>query len=86
MTFGAGIHENKKQMVTTKRARDSLSHNPIPIVAQQLLSKHWLLCLDEFQVIDIGDAMILKQLFAELFKLGAVLVTTSNRAPDGLHL
>ena len=44
-----------------------------------------VLCLDEFFVEDIGDAMILAKLLEALSEHGVTLVLTSNAAPDHLY-
>jgi len=59
--------------------------NPIIQIAQQLSKEITLLCIDEFQVNDVADAMILSQFFGELWRCGVVVVATSNRPTQDLY-
>ena len=52
--------------------------NPLDIIAASFASRIKVLCLDEFSVTDITDAMILSALLESFFSRGMVLVTTSN--------
>ena len=59
--------------------------NPLIEVAAGLAARCRVLCLDEFLVNDIGDAMILAGLLDALFARGVTLLTTSNTAPADLY-
>jgi cell division protein ZapE len=63
----------------TRRAR------PLETVAERLAQAARIICLDEFFVADIADAMLLAGLFEGLFRRGVTLVTTSNTAPQDLY-
>ncbi len=58
---------------------------PLKQVAQDIAQNTRVLCLDEFVIIDIGDAMIMAGLLESLFANGVILVTTSNAMPRNLY-
>ncbi|MEJ1958174.1 MAG: cell division protein ZapE [Nitrosomonadales bacterium] len=61
------------------------SNDPLITLAQNIAQSTRVLCLDEFHVDDIADAMILGRLVAAMLERGVVLLTTSNYPPDGLY-
>ena len=65
--------------------RDAARSDPLAAVADTIADRCVVLCLDEFVVLDIGDAMILSGLLEHLFERGVVLVTTSNTPPQDLY-
>ncbi len=65
--------------------RKTSEGDPIPAVTRPIIAEARLLCLDEFQVTDIANAMLLGRLFERLFEAGVTLVATSNTLPDDLY-
>ncbi|MFT5505268.1 MAG: cell division protein ZapE [Gammaproteobacteria bacterium] len=59
--------------------------NPLELIANDIASQTRVICLDEFVIIDIADAMIMSGLLKAMFKAGVVLVTTSNAIPANLY-
>lgn len=66
--------------------RQQHTSDAINALAKKIKLSATLLCLDEFHVTDIADAMLLERLFTKLYELDALIVMTSNRHPDDLYL
>ena len=69
-TFMREIHEQLRNLPK--------SPDPLKIIGKQFAARNRILCLDEFHVHDIGDAMILAGLLEALVMNGVILVATSN--------
>ena len=59
--------------------------NPLDLIAAHMAKKYKVICIDEFFVSDITDAMILGGLLEGLLRHRVTLVATSNSAPDNLY-
>ena len=73
-----------------RRTHDALKDvrhesDPLKLIAAQWAADQRVLCLDEFHVGDITDAMLLATLLEGLFEQGVTLVATSNEQPDDLY-
>lgn len=84
------FHEFMDEMhaaITTFRKSEHGRGNadPVAAVTRPLLEDVQLLCLDEFQVQDITNAMLLGRLFDQLWAGGVTVVATSNTRPDDLY-
>ncbi len=79
--FMSDIHDRMR----IQRQQQPSGHDMLAIVAAKYMSKLQLLCIDEFQVHDITDAMILSRLFSLFLNAGLVVVITSNVPPDDLY-
>lgn len=58
---------------------------PLDRIAQDIARTVDVICLDEFLVHEIADAMLLSQLLQHLFRKKITLVTTANMPPDALY-
>lgn len=80
--FMRGVHT---ELFNRRAGQAGNGVDPIVRVARTIAAEAHLLCFDEFQVTDIGDAIILGRLFETLFEEGVVMVVTSNRPPRELY-
>ncbi len=89
-SLGAVARERTHFYRFMRRVHAELRHirdrtDPLDVVAQRFAARDRVICLDEFFVADIADAMILAGLLEGLFRYGVTLVVTSNVAPQQLY-
>ncbi|MDH5388853.1 MAG: cell division protein ZapE [Gammaproteobacteria bacterium] len=75
--FMIGVHQH---LATLKNQK-----NPLEIIAADFANQYRVLCLDEFIVTNIVDAMLLHGLLKALNKHQVTVIMTSNRTPDDLY-
>lgn len=78
------FHSFMRQMHESLRRIEGEA-TPIELIVGEMAKRFRVLCLDEFHVIDIGDAMLLRGLLEALERAGITLITTSNQLPDNLY-
>ena len=76
--FMQSVHRELKDLRHTE--------DPLSKIGRNFSKRCKVLCLDEFFVLDIGDAVILSGLLEALIENGVVIVVTSNTRPDALYL
>jgi len=78
--FHEFMREVHRELTEMQGTSDPLLH-----LGKSISRRFRLICLDEFHVADITDAMILYRLLESLFENRVSIVTTSNFPPDGLY-
>lgn len=87
------IHKIQNEKIITSTLKDGKQRIKLSMenefilfeIAQKMINKNTILMLDEFMLPDIAAANIIKILFTYYFKLGGVLVATSNKLPEDLY-
>jgi len=74
----ARLHAHRQAHAAGK----SRNRDPVAPTAAEISATCDLVCLDEFAVTDIADAMLLQRLFGALLERGLFVIATSNLAPE----
>ncbi|KAJ7693369.1 AFG1-like ATPase-domain-containing protein [Mycena rosella] len=82
--WNSGIRDKWRQLVKTGSLpplwrRHDTSGPP------QLVLRHWLLVFDEIQLLDISSATLLADVLSWYWRMGGVIVGTSNKIPDDIY-
>jgi len=80
-SFMNEIHQTLKKI----RSDSLKTKDELKTATNQILKHYRILCLDEFQVVDIADAMLLSRVFKIIFEKKIALIITSNCHPLQLY-
>jgi predicted ATPase len=79
--FMNSIHEALRDI----RIEKNTIKDELILAVKRVVGTSKLICFDEFQVVDIADAMLLARIFSEVFSKKITVVFTSNSEPNQLY-
>lgn len=97
MPWNKAVREHWRELVRTgmlpaKWSRSSSAHASLStdpsiafVIARRLVLNHWLLVFDEMQLLDVSSAVLLADVMTWFWRMGGVVVGTSNKVPDDLY-
>jgi len=83
--FNSFMQKIHRELYKTRQNQNLDKDKLIEIVTQNIIKNNKLLCLDEFQVDDVTDALILRRIFSYIFSQNVTVVFTSNKKPEDLY-
>lgn len=86
MHYNEFMLEVHKQEHSLNRMLKNQNRDTIATVGNNFCKGLSVICVDEFQVLDIADAMILKRLFESFWDNSVIMFLTSNRPPHDLYM
>ena len=75
------IHKNLKEIRDENKKYD----DELIEAVSRVVAGNKVICFDEFQVVDIADAMLLSRVFSYVFSKEIIVVFTSNTKPENLY-
>jgi len=79
--FMHDLHQNLHKFQLTNQDTDKI----IQKLAKLIADRAKVLCIDEFEIKDIADAMLIMKLFSRLSSNGVFIFLTTNTKPDNLY-
>ncbi|KZT53935.1 hypothetical protein CALCODRAFT_474079 [Calocera cornea HHB12733] len=70
--YAGGVH---------RQVEPSIAH----AIARRLVTSHWLLFFDEVQLLDVSSAGLLSDVLSWYWRMGGVVIGTSNKLPSDLY-
>ena len=75
------VHRITNEYMQLTADKKEESDDIMDIYVSEITSNYDLICFDEFQVLDPGDAALLANLFQKLFSHDILVIFTSNKSP-----
>lgn len=79
--FMQSVHENLHLL---RQEKNKYADELIEVI-KRLIKNTKAICFDEFQVVDIADAMLLSRIFSYIFSQKILVIFTSNSKPQDLY-